>query len=102
MINRVDGFPRTPYSMARVGGIWPGSVAVYVCRTKLAPNVVLPSETLDPASDPPLNSPDRSLRSLASFFGTPLQESANERLFFYFRKVCSLRSLFCLLGRLVS
>ena len=92
MIDRVDGFPRTPYSMARVGGIWPGSVAVYVCRTKLAPNgscpprpLILPQTPLLTNAClppfPPLNSPDRSLRSLAAFFGTPLQESANEHLF---------------------
>ena len=53
MTDRVDGFPRTPYSMGEVGGIFLGSVAVYVFGTELTSNVVLPSETLDPASDPP-------------------------------------------------
>ena len=46
MIDRVDGFPRTPYSMARVGETWTGLLSVYVCRTKMAPNLGL--VTLDP------------------------------------------------------
>ena len=74
MIDGVDGFPRTPYSMARVGGIWPGSVAVYVCRTKLAPNgscpprpLILPQTPLANERLPPSLSPFEFPRPFVTF-----------------------------------